>query len=238
MMKMMILAGRKPGMSHTEFRRYVTEVHGPLVNSVPEVASRIHHYHYNFPIFGAADTAFGHPLAEHLDIVTQGWFDSLESQLATVAEPRYLAVVRPDEGRFANEAKAVMHYTEETPIVSGDTTAVKIFYFRRRRTGLSRQQFQAAWRTRFAEALTANTGFTTVASSYVQNCALSEAEHPDGTDPKFFDVIDELRLHSVAALGALREDTAALRKIEDLESELCEPSRTRALVTETIMSIP
>jgi hypothetical protein len=112
MMKMMILASRRDGMTQAEFRRYVTEVHGPLVKSVPEVADAIRHYHYNFPIADADDTAFGHPRAAHLDIVTQGWFDSREAQLANMAEPRYLEIVRPDEHRFAGPG-ALMHYTHE-----------------------------------------------------------------------------------------------------------------------------
>ncbi len=118
MMKMMILAPRRTDMSHAEFRRYVTEIHGPLVKSVPEVARDIRHYHYNFPIHGAADAAFGHPLADHLDIVTQGWFDSREAQLANMAGPRYLEIVRPDEQRFAG-AGAVMHYTAEAAVSDG-----------------------------------------------------------------------------------------------------------------------
>ena len=48
-------------MTHPEFRRYVTEVHGPLVKSVTAVAADIHHYHYNFPVPDAVDAAFGHP---------------------------------------------------------------------------------------------------------------------------------------------------------------------------------
>jgi hypothetical protein len=59
MIKMMILAPRRPGLTHAEFRRYVTEVHGPLVRSVTAVAQDIRHYHYNFPVPGAVDTAFG-----------------------------------------------------------------------------------------------------------------------------------------------------------------------------------
>ena len=129
MMKMMILAPRKVGMSHAEFRRYVTDVHGPLVKSVPEVARDILHYHYNFPVMGTADSAFGHPRADHLDIVTQGWFKSREAQLANMAEPKYLEIVRPDEGRFANEGGAVMHYTTESVLVPGEISEFKVFYF-------------------------------------------------------------------------------------------------------------
>ena len=37
MMKMTILAPRRQGMSHAEFRAYVVDVHGPLVRSVTEL---------------------------------------------------------------------------------------------------------------------------------------------------------------------------------------------------------
>jgi hypothetical protein len=228
MMKMMILAPRRSDMTHGEFRRYVTEVHGPLVKSVHEVARDIRHYHYNFPIFGAKDEAFGHPIASQLDIVTQGWFDSREAQLANMAQPRYLEIVRPDEHRFAG-AGAVMHYTHEAKVMTGSVTARKIFYFRRRRDGLSREEFQAKWKTHFFDALTRGANFSHVASRYVQNHALAEADHPDGQATKFFDVIDEIHLRDSSPLALLREN---------LSTEFLEPGRTQALVTETVMNIP
>jgi hypothetical protein len=236
---MMILASRRDDMTHAEFRRYVTDVHGPLVKSVPEVAGAIRHYHYNFPIAGADDEAFGHPRAAHLDIVTQGWFDSREAQLANMAEPRYLEIVRPDEHRFAGPG-AVMHYTHEARTAAGAVAipAYKIFYFRRRRAGLSRDEFQAAWRTRFFDALTGNRNFASVAAGYIQNHTLPEADHPDGHAAKFFDVIDEISLRTPASLGRLREDTVGLQELRRLEAELLEPVATRALVTETVANIP
>jgi hypothetical protein len=250
MMKMMILASRRDGMTHAEFRRYVTQVHGPLVRSVTEVADAIRHYHYNFPIADAEDTAFGHARAGHLDIVTQGWFDSREAQLANMAQPRYLAIVRPDEHRFAGPG-AVMHYTHEARTSAGGAgeadgaggagearPACKIFYFRRRRAGLSRDEFQAAWRTRFFDAFTANRGFPQVAAKYIQNHALPEADHPDGQDPKFFDVIDEIWLRTPDSLTELREDAVGLREVRRLEAELLDSAATRALVTETVVNIP
>ena len=78
MMKMMILAPRRPDMTQAQFRSYLTEVHGPLVRSVPEVAGDFHSYVYNFPLAGQADSILGHPLAD-LDVVTQGIFDSVEN---------------------------------------------------------------------------------------------------------------------------------------------------------------
>jgi hypothetical protein len=237
MMKMMILAPRRDDMTHAEFRRYVTEVHGPLVKSVPEVVKDIRHYHYNFPIFGATDEAFDHPIAAHLDIVTQGWFDSREAQLANMAEPRYLEIVRPDEHRFAGRG-AVMHYTHEARVLPGGASKRKIFYFRRRRADLTREEFQLAWKTRFFEAFTNIEGFGEVASRYVQNHTLTEAEHPDGQATKFFDVIDEVFLREPASLARLRNDLGSFNEVRRLESELLDPAVTRALVTETVLNIP
>jgi hypothetical protein len=238
MMKMMILAARRAGMTHPEFRRYVTEVHGPLVKSVPEVADAIRHYHYNFPLIGASDTAFGHPLADHLDIVTEGWFDSRAAQLANMAEPRYLELVRPDEHRFANGATAVMHYTTDVDVLAGFSGTTKVFYFRRRHPNLTREQFQSAWRSRYSAALVGNSQFKRLVSRYVQNQTYPESDHPDGLSTKFFDVIDELSIRDFASLATLREDLESIARVRQVEDELLETSRTRALVTETVVNVP
>jgi hypothetical protein len=145
MIKMMILAPRRVGMTHAEFRKYVMEVHGPLVKSVTAVAQDIRHYHYNFPLPGAIDTAFGHPLADYLDIVTEASFDSVEAQKQNMGRPSYMEIVRPDEHRFADGERAVMHYTTEWPVLRGERTLDRAFYFRRRALGLSRDEFQQRW---------------------------------------------------------------------------------------------
>ena len=235
MIKMTILAGRRPELSHAGFRRYVTEVHGTLVRSVTEVAADIRHYHYNFPLAGTADLAFGHPLALQLDIVTQGWFDSVAAQLANMRHPRYLSVVRPDEGRFADETSALMHYTSETRVLDGPLPRYKVFYFRRRRPGLSRAEFQDAWRQRVAPAMALAVDG---AQGYVQNHTTSESDHPDGANPKYFDVIDEIGLASPSALAKFGSNTGAVARMNALETELLETGRTRALITETVVNIP
>ena len=238
MMKMMILAPRRRGMTHAEFRRYVTQVHGPLVCSVAEVAADIRHYHYNFPVQGAIDSAFGHPIADHLDIVTQGWFDSREAQLRNMTEPRYLSIIRPDEGRFADETGAVMHYTHETVIKDGPPTLHKVFYFRRRHPALSREAFQQAWATQFPTALGAGLHSATAISRYVQNVAMSEADHPQGSSTKFFDVIDEFHLTEPGALGVLTWHPPVRTAVTRVEQALLELGRTRAFVGETVHNIP
>ena len=238
LMKMMILAPRRPGMSHAEFRRYVIDVHGPLVRSVTEVAADIRHYHYNFPVAGAADTAFGHPLASQLDIVTQGWFDSVAAQRANMQHPRYMQVLRPDEGRFADEANALMHYTQEHPVTDGDVQPYKAFWFRRRRPGITRAAFQQAWRAHYAPALAAAARAGGLAGRSVLNEVLAEEEHPHGADARYYDVIDELCLPSPAALSRLRTGAGEFAALQALEAEWLEPGRSRAFIAETVENIP
>ena len=73
---------------------------------------------------------------------------------------------------------------------------------------------------------------------YVQNHALSEAEHPGGTDPKFYDIIDEFFVTAPQALDSIARDTAVLSAVRELENELLDTSRTRAFVAATIHNIP
>jgi len=243
MMKMMILAPRRADLTHDEFRAYVTGVHGPLVQSVPEVAAAIRHYHYNFPVPGASDCAFGHRSAAHLDIVTAGWFDSRQAQLDNMAQPRYLEIVRPDEHRFADGARAVMHYTNEYRFKPGlptgrETSRYKVFYFRRRRPGLSREAFQKEWSARFPDALLGSGMADTALTKYVQSHTYPEDLHPSGELDRFFDVIDELFVEDPGALANLSTDTALVRSVGLLEEELLDRTRTQALVTETVWNIP
>ncbi len=235
MMKMTILAPRRVGMTHDEFRTYLTEVHGPLVRSITEVAADIRHYHYNFPIIDAADP-FGHRLAD-LDVLTQGYFDSRQAQLENMRHPRFLEFLRPDEANFADTARAMMHYTDEHEVIAGPKTATKIFYLRRRSPSLSRDEFQTLWHTEFPALLRANPALTHAISRYVQNHVQAEEFHPNGSDRKFYDVIDEMWVTDLDALQAVCSPET-LRAIGTLETRLVDSDRTRAYVATMVESIP
>jgi hypothetical protein len=238
MIKMMILAPRRSGMSHAEFRRYVTETHGPLVKSVEEVASEIYRYYYNFPIVGAVDSLFGHPIAVHLDIVTEAWFESVEAQKKNMEHPRYMQIIRPDEHCFADGERAVMHYTREIRIIDGEHTPLKLFYFRRRRPGLDRQEFQKQWLKEFPDSLFQNPGIKNFFSGYIQNHVVGEAEHEDGGNPKYFDVIDEFFIDNLQRITDLKKQGVSLSACNDIESNLLDTTRTSAFITEMVKNIP
>lgn len=240
MMKMMILAPRRAGMSPDEFRAYVTDVHGPLVRSVTEVASEIRHYHYNFPVAGAVDSAFGHALAD-LDIITQGYFDSREAQLANMKHPRFKEVLRPDEKNFADTDRALMHYTDEHEVLATAsagpvTSPYRLFHLRRRAEGLSRAEFQRRWGEDVPAAMVPTLEQAGVAR-YVQNQVQAEEHHPDGQNHRFYDVIDEMWLPSLAVLGNLAERGAA-EQMRTAEAGLLAPGRTLAFVAEVVVNIP
>ena len=235
MMKMMILAPRRLGMTHEAFRHYVIETHGPLVKSVPEVAADIRHYHYNFPVLGARDPVFGLPLAE-LDIITQGFFDSREAQLQNMQHPRFKTMLRPDEANFADTGRALMHYTDEHVVQAGEKTSSKLFYLRRRAVGLSREVFQKRWRDEAGPLLwSALQGAG--ATRYVQNHVQAEQHHPDGESPRYFDAIDEFWLAGSPS-PANHKASSALVALAGLESALLAPSRSRAFVATMVANIP
>jgi len=237
MIKMMILAPRRTGMTHPEFRAYVVDVHGPLVKSITAVAKDIRHYHYNFPVPGAVDTAFGHALADDLDIVTEAWFDSVQAQKENMRRPGYMEIIRPDEGRFADGERAIMHYAEEWPVLRGERTLNRVFYFRRRDPGLSRVEFQQRWLEGMRAVLTEDRRPAGIAG-YLQNRTVSEAVHPDGDSGKYFDVIDEFFLAEPGDLASLAGDAGVCRAVRQLEKALLDPARTRAFIGETAINIP
>jgi hypothetical protein len=240
MIKTLILAPRRAGMSHDEFRKYVTEVHAPLLKSVAEVVSDIRCCHYNFPLAGATDVAFGHQLARSFDVVTEVWFDSIEAQRQNMRHPRYVEIVRPDTCRFADGEQAVMHYTREIPVVDGERTKFRVFYFRRRRRGLYRSEFQELWLEGALHLLgNGNRGrLPAGVTAYVQNHTAGEGEHPDGEDEKYCDVVDEFFLEHPDALAGLVSDRILATALRALEGDLLYGARTRAFIGETLVNIP
>ena len=146
LIKMMILAPRRAGMTHAEFRRYVTEVHGPLVKSVTEVAADIRHYHYNFPIPGAdrrrlRPSAGESPGHRHRGLVRQRGGPEAEHEVAQAtwrsSGPTSTA------SRTANARSCTTRGRSRCS--AGSARSIRVFYFRRRRPGLSRVEFQERW---------------------------------------------------------------------------------------------
>jgi uncharacterized protein (TIGR02118 family) len=113
MVKLIICATRKPGMSHEEFSAYWRQKHGPLVKSVTEFSRHVRRYVQCH----LAKTAVPFGTAGDYDGVAELWFDSIESAAAAFREPKYLEVIRPDERKFLDLQKCISFVTEENPVI-------------------------------------------------------------------------------------------------------------------------
>lgn len=100
MIKLIILARRKPGTTFEEFDRYWGERHGAVIRSVPEFNRHIRRYVQSHRVPGAT-SGFPSGVSDY-DGVAELWFDDVDSMNRAFAEPRYLEVVRPDELQFAD----------------------------------------------------------------------------------------------------------------------------------------
>ena len=109
MVKFIICVKRKAGMTHEEFSAYWRNNHGPLVRSVPEFMRHVRKYVQCHLVQGALPLG---GMGEY-DGVAELWFDSVESLTTAFNEPRYLAIIRPDELKFADLEKSISFVTEE-----------------------------------------------------------------------------------------------------------------------------
>jgi uncharacterized protein (TIGR02118 family) len=112
MVKLIVCARRKPGITHDEFARYWREAHGPLVKSVPEFIRHVRKYVQCDIVSSSAPLG----AVSDYDGVAELWFDSVEELNEAFKEPRYLEIIRPDELKFADLVNCVSFVTEEVPI--------------------------------------------------------------------------------------------------------------------------
>ena len=112
MVKYIICATRKAGMTHEEFKTYWRNNHGPLVRSVPEFMRHVKKYVQCHLVSSAMPIG----AAGAYDGVAELWFDNPEEIEKAFNEPRYLEIIRPDELKFVDLEKCLAFITEEVPI--------------------------------------------------------------------------------------------------------------------------
>jgi uncharacterized protein (TIGR02118 family) len=113
MVKLVICASRKPGITREEFGTYWREKHGPLVKSVTEFARHVRKYvqcHWT-----ESPVPFG--IAAQYDGVAELWFDSVEEAQAAFREPKYFEIIRPDELKFVDPRQCISFVTEEVDVI-------------------------------------------------------------------------------------------------------------------------
>ena len=113
MVKYIICATRKAGMTHEEFSAYWRNHHGPLVKSVPEFTRHVRKYVQCHLVRDAVPLG----AAGSYDGVAELWFDSQADLVKAFNEPQYLEIIRPDERKFVDHEKCISFVTEEVSMI-------------------------------------------------------------------------------------------------------------------------
>jgi hypothetical protein len=128
MIKVIVAGRRKPGMSLDEIRQHALCVHAKLVETCPGFWQHCHRYVQNH-IIGQVDFETGEmmPIGEaNYDILSEFWFDSVETAMKAWGSDDYKRVLKPDEQNISDpDAPYLMLFMTEhviggsNPLMSG-----------------------------------------------------------------------------------------------------------------------
>lgn len=235
MIKMMIGAMRREGMTRSEHHEYLRNTHGPLVLSVPEFLRHLRKYVQNHGLLdpdGSKCTAVP-AVADDRDAIIELWYDRVEEIQRGFSEPRYLEVIRPDEGRFGSFQDFFVLMAQEMWVLPRrDATArIKTFSFLKRRTGTSEAQFLEFWRQTYGPRLTNSGAFKQHVKGYLQNHIIPGNPFGAGATDTF-DGVDEIWFHDVEAAKRFYDSPEVLKAITDGQAQFADQSRTLGVLTE------
>ena len=112
MVKLLILLHRRPDFTVADFRRYVEEIHLPLVKRLPGLRRvMVNWSHPGWPA--------GLPGFSDGDGVAEDWFDSIEALRAALASPEGQAVAA-DGPKHLDVSRTRLLVAEEQEIVLSD----------------------------------------------------------------------------------------------------------------------
>lgn len=127
MIKLVLWGVRKPETLHADYYQGNHVAHGDLVRGAPEdFRTSIKRYTQSY-VF---DAAYGDPSLQHIDSVSELWYESVEAAAASFAHPYYQQVVQPDGARFADESRNIVHFATEDvlgrPVLRGQGIKVHL----------------------------------------------------------------------------------------------------------------
>ncbi|CAM4318666.1 conserved hypothetical protein [Pedobacter westerhofensis] len=96
MIKLSILLARKKELSHEEFVTYHKTNHAQLFASIPVVKKYVKKY---VQCHSLLENPPGLP-APAYDGITEIWLDDMEALGKVFTDEQYMAIIRPDEGKF------------------------------------------------------------------------------------------------------------------------------------------
>lgn len=157
MIKMMVAACRRPGMTHAEYVAYVQHVHGALSRENPVTLRRYVQNHVFDSAFGSAAEP-AHSMAVSRDSVTELFWDSPQDMAATFQHEHVKAKVGPDGPNFCDTSLSLSLVAAESeqPVAKPAVgSGAKVLHFLRASQGLTLPLFFERWASAHRRALQA-----------------------------------------------------------------------------------
>jgi len=221
MIKMLATICRKPGMTRQEFFRHVKDVHGGLTIANPITVRRYVQNHVLDSAYGAdKDNSYTH--IDNRDLVTELYFDDIESMMQTFSSEYVRDVIKPDGPKFSDLATSIAMLTRElddgTDGSFNSEGLTKVMYFLKKPQSISFDQYADRWHAAHDAVLRSNTMLSDTLRRSMRSLRMPEgdsiAEYFDGKGMPKFEGVASLWFSGPNPHDAFREYQRALEAQE------------------------
>ncbi|HUN99130.1 MAG TPA: EthD domain-containing protein [Bradyrhizobium sp.] len=232
MVKLAICVKRKAGMSAPDFHRYWREVHASVVKSVPEFMRHLRKYVQSHTVSEAVPGFPAEP--SQYDGLAELWFDNLEDVGKAFREPRYMEIIRPDEGKFADLAGSTLFVAEEIVMHPGKATPIKLIGALKPKAGMSVPDFHAYWKGTHGTVVKSVPEFMRHVRKYAQSHAIAGSIPGFPAGPQMFEGVAELWFDSVEEVGKAFNEPRYLEIIRADEKKFLDLAGCSIFVAEEV----
>jgi hypothetical protein len=227
MIKLILGVSRRADWSREEWLTHYQERHGPLVAGLRLFGSHTRKYVQNYAIWPEETSG----ITNHVDGISELWFNDIESLKAAYADPAYMDLVRPDElcfcdlnsviGGIGHEYPVLVEATENTDKTWVRKSRVRLIIFRIAADGLSDAALRNEWLSA-ADEISHCPSFARYVRAYVQtHLRNDESPLPSGSP---FGVIDEFWFQTEADAFAYWRDISETGPIRRLALQFTAPA--------------
>lgn len=114
--KMIAASRRRPGLSRSEYYRYLEHYHGAVAREEPKAIKKYIQYHVTDSTFGLISDARHHCKVPERDGVVELHFDTIAEMLATLSAGEQGSRASQDGQYFADEQNNITTMVEEYPV--------------------------------------------------------------------------------------------------------------------------
>jgi hypothetical protein len=234
--KLIVVARRRAGMSHEEYLRYFEHVHAAkLLKGGTDILKHMSAYVQNHVL----DAVCGVEGGLIYDSVSELWFENVQSLQRTMTHPYALATVRPDEKNFSDQSSLIVFMTEEEHIsvAAPRNSSIKLMQFIHRYAGMDRNVFVDRWRTASLE-MTQCEELSGIVRRYVRSYPVPTAPDAGDAAGSPCDGVDSLWFDRGAHLNGLQAYARWAQRIAMEKGPFIDAERSFSLLVEEVPVYP